>query len=193
MNKLIVNVISKNKDKNVNEYNQFLRERIIEKFKKNYDANTYIKQIEEKRKQIKEKQKIEQLRLFDLKKEKVQRSIEKLKEKENKKWNEVKSNLEMIENNQKVKNDQLFEKINIIQSRPKDYFSRRVEEFKLKRQRSLEKYQQNSEKINNIIEEQNEKLLKHYQKKVIKSTQKARSIDVSKQNVRYLNIGFYFL
>lgn len=151
------------------------------------DVNSYLQGLDEKRKQEKEKQKIEQLRLFDLKKEKMQKSIENIKEKENKKNSDIKYNLQLIEKNNEIKKEYIFEKFNVIQSRPKDLFSKRVQEFISKRKRSLEKYQQNTEKINSQIESHNQRLMKNFQIKVEKSTHRAKSIDTSKQNIRYIN------
>lgn len=161
-----------------------MKEKIEEKVKKVIDANEHLQELEEKKKQEKEKQKIEQLRLYNLKKEKMKKSLEKLKEKESKKLSDIKYNLQQIEKSHEMKKEQIFEKFNVIQSRPKDLFSKRVQEFINKRQRSLEKYQHNSEKLNSQIEKQNQKLLKNFQMKVVKSTERAKSIDISKQNLR---------
>jgi hypothetical protein len=161
-----------------------LKENTEEKFKNVDDANCYFKELEEKRKQEKEKQKIDQHRLFNLKKEKIQKSLERIKDKENKKLSDIKYNLQLIEKNNIMKKEQLFEKFNVIHSRPKDLFSKRVQEFISKRQRSFEKYQQNSETLNNQIEKQNEKVLQNFQVKILKSTQRAKSIDITKQNIK---------
>ncbi len=114
----------------------------------------------------------------------MQKSIENLKQKESKKLSDIKYNLQIIEKNHEMKKEQIFEKFNIIQSRPKDLFSQRVKEFISKRQRSFEKYQQNSEKLNSNIEKHNNKLLKNFKMNLIKSTERAKTIDVSKKNIR---------
>lgn len=114
----------------------------------------------------------------------MKNSLENLKVKDSKKLSDIKYNLEQIERNNKMKKEQIFEKFNVIQSRPKDLFSKRVQEFISKRQRSFEKYQQNSEKLNSQIEKQSEKLMQNFQMKLIKSTDRAKSIDFSKQNIR---------
>jgi len=166
------------------EYNQFLKDRIDFNIKKGNDANNRKQIFDEKRKEYFEKLKIEQLKHFNNKKDKVKVSLDKIKEKENKRLNDIKSNLQTIEQNNEIKKEQLFEKFNTIQSRPKDFFTRRVQEFMIKRQRSFEKYQQNYSKINSQVEKQNEKILNHYQSKIMKSNHKARSIDFCKQIIR---------
>lgn len=161
-----------------------LQEKIQEKFKINQDANNYLEDLKEQKFQEKEKQKIEKLRIFNLKKEELKKSLESSKEKKNKKFNDIKFNLELLEKIKEQKIEKLFEKHTAIESRSKDALAKRIHEFMKKRQRSLEKYQQNSDKIQSKIESDNDKIYKNFQIKVIKADNKAKSYDLSKLNIK---------
>ena len=119
-----------------------------------------------------------------MKREKKYISLEKIKVKEKQKFSDLKFNLEQIEINNEIKKEKFFEKLKTLQSRPKDSFGKRIEEYKMKRLKSLEKVKNNSEKINNIIEKKNYEVLKNYQGKNKYSVLKTKSVDYSKINLR---------
>lgn len=170
-----------------------MRNKQDEKVKKVNDSNNALQELVNKKNEEKQKQKAEQLRLQNFRKEKIKKKIEQIKEKENKKLNDIKYNLETIEKNDDIKKEHLLEKFNSLKSRSKDAYYRRIKDFIEKRKSKLAILQRNAEKINSVMESKNSHLIENYQTKINKSIEKSRSIDSSKQYLRYLIIVYFQL
>ena len=176
--------LSKRKKKDQTENHYLLKAKMEEKAKQVTDSNEIIQEEEVKILQKKKNTKIEQLRLFNLKKEKVMESMEKIKEMDNKKWTEQRSNLDCIEKNNDLKKEQIFEKHQKIEGRIKDVQQRRINEFISKRQEKLMRIRENSEEINETVDRRNGNLMNKYHGHLKNISKKNKSMKTKKQNIK---------
>ena len=137
--------------------------------------------------------KIEQLRLFDLKRENLIKSLEKYKELDNKRWSEQRSNLEIIQKNFDLKREQISEKHQKIEERLKYIQNNRLIEFASKRQEKFNKIRDETQKIEEKIERRNNKLMKKYHAHMDYILRRNKSMDIKKEIHKYFLFLFLFL
>jgi hypothetical protein len=145
----------------------------------------YLKNLEDK-----VQMKIEQLRLFDLKRENLIKSLEKYKESDNKRLSEQKTNLEIIQKNLDLKREQISEKHQKIEERLKYIQNKRLNDFILKRNEKFNKIQDETQKIEQNIERRNIKLMKKYHLHMGFISRRNKSMEIKKEILKYFTLSY---
>jgi hypothetical protein len=180
-----VNSISTKKTDKLQEIQDGYHKKLEEKLKKISESTDLIKKLEQKKVRERELKKIEKFGISNVEQQRHKQIIEEKRSKEKKRFEDVQVNLEEIEKNYERKNLILSNKIKLKKTQKLNHlYGRKLEEYMIKRQSSYDKFSLNYDtlKINN--NKRNLKLLKLQQMRNRRSHEKARSVDISKDNIR---------
>ena len=176
---------STNKNNKLKEIQETFQKRVEDKMKKVYESTDIIKKIELKKYKERENKKIDQFEGIYYNLQKIKQNFDEKKSKEKKKNLEVKENLQDLAEEQNIKSTDLSNKINQRQLRKiNNFLTKRMDDFYLKRQNSVDRCLENHEIIIEINKSKNYGLLNSQKIKHERSYEKTRSLNVSKENIR---------
>jgi hypothetical protein len=179
-----VKKISKRRTKESEDNKNLLKNKMEGKIKKVSESNEII--ITEDIKKIKKNKnkKIEQLRLFNERKNKKIKSKEKSKILDDRRWTEVRENIDTIDKNYELKKEQISEKHHKIEERIKDFHQKRINEFIEKRQNKLNRKREKLLEVNEKFEKKNEIILNKFQNDLKNLSNKYKTNQLKRDNIK---------
>jgi len=153
--------------------------------KKVYESTDLIKKMEIQKLKDNEDKRIEKYGVSNFQIQKNKEIFEEKKNNEKKKFIHVRDNYEEIQKENEVKNQEITDKITRKKlSKINEIFCRRTDEYINKRQSSYDRFIENYSNIKKLSNRKNLKLLRMQQIKNRRSVEKARSLYVSRDNMR---------
>ena len=186
-----MNDISTKRQDKLSEINQNYQKRLEDKMKKVHESTETIKKMEQLRLKEREIKKIEKFGVYNSQIQKQKQDIEGKRSKEKKKFEHVKENYEEMLKDYEASKQELTVKIkNKKQSIIKEFMNGRMNAYINKRQSSYDKFIENYSSIKKMNNRRNLKLMRTQQMKNRRSFEKARSMEISKDNIRF-EINFF--
>lgn len=181
-----MSTISSKKQDKLKEIHNVFQKRLEEKMKKIYASTDLIKKLEQKKLHERENKKIERYGASDLQMLKHKNLFEEKVSKDKKRIIEVRENLEDLKKEYQEKNLELSNKLKGGKKMKKrnEILNKKVGDYLIKRQSSFDKFIENSDILKKTTQRRNMKFLKMQQLRNRKSHDKARSVDISKNNSR---------
>lgn len=180
-----MNIISSKRQDKLNEINQNYQKRLEEKMKKVYESTESIRKMEQQKLKERESKKIEKFGTYNNQVQKHKQDFEVKRSKEKKKFEHVRENYEEMQRDYETKKQELSVKLRSKkQSRIKELMNNRMNAYINKRQSSYDKFIENYSSIKKMNNRRNLKLLRVQQMKNRRSFDKARSVEISKDNLR---------
>lgn len=187
----LVNDISSKRQDKLNEINQNYQKRLDEKLKKVHESTETIKKMEQQKLKERESKKIEKFGVYNSQIQKQKQDIEEKRSKEKKKFEHVRENYEEMLKDYESQKQELSVKIRTKkQSRLKEIVNGRMNAYLNKRQSSYDKFLENYSSIKKMNSRRNLKLMRVQQIKNRRSFEKAKSMEISKDNTRLI-ISFF--
>lgn len=153
--------------------------------KKVYESTESIKKMEQQKLLDRENKKIEKFGNSNNHKQKHKQDLEEKRSKEKRKFEHVRENYEEKLKDYECKNQELSAKLKAKkQSRLKEILNNKLSNYISKRQSSYDKFIENYSYIKKSNNWRNLKLMKIQQIRNRRSFEKAKSVEISKDNVR---------
>lgn len=182
---LIVNEISSKRQDKLNEINQNYQKRLEDKMKKVYESTESIKKMEQQKLKERENKKIEKFGAYNNKIHIQKQDFQEKRSKEKKKFEHVRDNFQEMQRDYETKKQELSIKLRTKkQSRVKELMNNRMNAYINKRQSSYDKYLENYSSIKKMNNRRNLKLMRIQEMMNRRSFEKARSVEISKDNLR---------
>jgi len=180
-----VDIISSKRQDKLNEINQNYQKRLEEKMKKVYESTESIKKMEQLKLKERENRKIEKFGSYNEHAQIQKQIVENKRSKEKRKFEHVRENYEDMQRDYETKKQELSVKLRSKkQSRIKELMNNRMNLYLNKRQFSYDKFLENYSSIKKMNNRRNIKLMRVQQMKNRRSFEKARSVEISKDNLR---------
>jgi len=153
--------------------------------KKVYESTDLIKKLELQKTKDRESKKISKFGNFYNQMQKHKQDFEIKRSKEKKKFDQVRENYEEMQRAYEIKKQELSNKIKTKkQPLAKDIINKRMDAYINKRQSSYDRFMENYSNIKKIATRRNLRLLRIQQLRNRRSSDKARSVDMSRDNIR---------
>jgi len=180
-----VNDISYKRQEKLNEINQNNQKRFEEKMKKVYESTETIKKMEVQKLKERENKKIEKFGTNNNQLQKHKQDIEEKRSKEKKKFEHVRENYEEMLKDYEYNIQELSDKLRTKkQTRIKESINNKLNAYINKRQSSYDKFIENNSSIKKMNYRRNLKLMRIQQMINRRSFERARSVEISKDNIR---------
>jgi len=175
---------SKKQDK-LNEINVNIQKKIDEKMKKVQDSTNLIKKLELQKMKDNENKKIERFQMFYSQTQKKKEIIDEKRFKDKKKFDHVRENYEDMQRDYDKKKLALSNKLKKKkQSKIMEIMNRKLDVYVNKRQSSYDRFLENYRDIKSNNTRRNIDLMRVQQLRNSRSVEKAKSVDISKDNIR---------